>query len=43
LKLSGVPKSEWQRQVNVLLSLKSELAAVQGAPAPPKGKNKGKK
>jgi hypothetical protein len=43
MKLSGMPKSEWQPEVNVLLNLKSELAAFQGSSAPPKGKTKGKK
>jgi hypothetical protein len=43
MKCSGVPKSEWQVQVNILLDMKSQLAAMQGSPAPPKGKNRGKK
>lgn len=43
MKLRGVSKSEWQPELNVLLSLKSELAAAQGSPLPPKGKSKGKK
>lgn len=38
-----MPKSEWQPQVNVLLGMKSQLAALQGSPAPSKGKSKGKK
>jgi hypothetical protein len=29
--------------VNILLDMKSQLAAVQGYPAPPKGKSRGKK
>ncbi|GFG40008.1 hypothetical protein Cfor_12981 [Coptotermes formosanus] len=43
LKSSGMPKSEWQPQVNVLVGMKSQLAALQGSPAPGKGKSKGKK
>jgi hypothetical protein len=43
MKSSGVPKSEWQPQVNILLDMKSQLAAVQGSPTLPEGKSKGKK
>lgn len=43
MKSSGAPKSEWQPQVNILLNMKSQLAAVQGSLAPPKGKSRGKK
>jgi hypothetical protein len=43
MKSRGAPKSEWQPQVNILLDMKSQLAAIQGSAAPPKGKSKGKK
>jgi hypothetical protein len=38
-----MPKNELQPQVNVLLAMKDRLAALQGSPAPGKGKSKGKK
>ncbi|XP_069704036.1 methionine--tRNA ligase, cytoplasmic isoform X2 [Periplaneta americana] len=43
MKAGGAPKNEWQPQVNILLAMKSQLAAIQGSPAPSKGKSKGKK
>lgn len=44
LKESGAAKTEWQPQVNILLSLKAKLAALTGQPIPAPGKQKkGKK
>lgn len=41
LKSSGVGKTEWQPQVNILLDLKAKLAAATGTPvAAPGKKNK---
>ncbi|KAK9700759.1 WHEP-TRS domain [Popillia japonica] len=40
LKESGAAKTEWQPQVNILLSLKAKLAALTGQPIPAPGKQK---
>lgn len=35
MKQGGQPKSDWQPEVDKLLALKKELAALKGEPEPP--------
>ncbi|KAK6634691.1 hypothetical protein RUM43_012093 [Polyplax serrata] len=43
LKESGVDKSQWQPEVNVLLELKKQLSELKGEPLPPPSGKKNKK